>query len=871
MKVPAIWMVTAFAAGLLLARPAILPQGGARRTAIFLLAGLALVAISAGLILLRKHLVRIAAVASLLAWILAGALAGLLAQLPLPANHVTALLSSGLLDTNQPLRWRARLREDPKRLPWGHQYDLDLETVEIGGQSVAVEGGLRLSYFHSAGEDEPVVLRAGDRAEMIVASRPPHNFKDPGAFDRRAFLARQNIHVLGTLRHAELLTKLDTPPLTLGHRAARARGQLLEQLDSLFPAQPAALAVLRAMLLGDRGFISRDAAVAFQQTGAYHVLAIAGLHVAALVGFLLWAGKHARLPLFAATLLTLAILACYVAVVEDRPPIFRAALMALIVLVARLFFRRVELLNTAVLAALLLLIARPMELYDSSFQLSFLAVGTIGGLALPWLERTAEPYRRALAQLGDASRDAGHTPRAAQFRLDVRAAANWLSLRLPARLGSRGATLVTVPLRAGFFVWELFVLSVVLQIGMLPLMALDFHRISLIGPLANIPAVLLTGLIIPTGFVTLTVSFLWHGLGRVIALALGGMTALLVRCTAWAAHFPHASYRIPIPPGWLLAAFFAGLCALAVALRAARRKTVTMAALTVAFCAGLFATFPFSPRLTRGALEVTALDVGQGDSLFLAFPGGRTMLLDGGGTPGGERFGDMRAGLDIGEEVVSPYLWTRGIQQLDVVALTHAHQDHLGGLHAILENFRVGALWISRDVESPALTALEELAHVKGIPIIHEHSGENFTWDGVRGHVLWPQVSDSEDASQAKNNDSLVIRLEFANEALLLPGDIERQAEHDLISSGEPLKADFLKVAHHGSKTSTTEEFLERVAPRVAVISAGEANPYGHPHPEVVARLGAAGVRVLRTDRDGAVTVSTDGKSLHVSCFVACP
>jgi competence protein ComEC len=116
-----------------------------------------------------------------------------------------------------------------------------------------------------------------------------------------------------------------------------------------------------------------------------------------------------------------------------------------------------------------------------------------------------------------------------------------------------------------------------------------------------------------------------------------------------------------------------------------------------------------------------------------------------------------------------------------------------------------------------------------------------------------------------------VIRLEFANETLLLPGDIERQAEQELVSSGEPLKADFLKVAHHGSKTSTTEEFLERVAPRLAVISAGEANPYGHPHSGVVARLAAAGVRVLRTDRDGAVTVSTDGKSLHANCFVACP
>ena len=871
MKVPAVWIATAFAAGLLLARSAILPRAAASRIAIFLLAGLTVAAISAGLVLLREQHLRVAATASLLAWTLAGTLAGLLAQQPLPPNHVTALLAAGRLDANEPLRWRARFREDPKRLPWGQQYDLDLETVEISGQDIVVQGGLRLSNYHSEHENEPEAVRAGDRVEVIVAVRPPHNFKDPGAFDRRTFLVRQNIHVLGTLRHAELLTKLDTPPLTLAHRATRVRGRLLEQLNSLFPAQPGALAVLRAMLLGDRGFISHDAAVAFQQTGAYHVLAIAGLHLAALVGFLLWAGKRARLPLLATTLLTLTILACYVAVVEDRPPIIRAALMALIILLARLFFRRVELLNTAALAALLLLIARPMELYDSSFQLSFLAVGAIGGLAMQWLERTAEPYRRALAQLSDTSRDAGHMPRAAQFRLDVRAAGNWLSARLPAQLRSRATSLLTMPLRAGFFVWELFVLSTVLQIGMLPLMALDFHRISLIGPIANIPAVLLTGLIVPTGFITLTVSFVWQGLGRVLALILGGMTAFLIRCMDWAAHFSHASYRIPSPPAWLLTAFFAGLCVLAVTLRAGRRRLAMVAALPVVILGVLIATFPFAPHLKHGALEVTALDVGQGDSLFVVFPAGHTMLLDGGGTPGAEQYGEMRAGLDIGEEVVSPYLWTRGMKRIDVVALTHAHQDHLGGLHAVLENFRVGALWISRDAVSPTLDELEELARAKSIPVIHEHIGEKFDWDGVKGQVLWPLVSDADEAGQPKNNDSLVIRLEFANETLLLPGDIERQAEHALVSSGVPLRADLLKVAHHGSKTSTTEEFLQQVAPRVAVISAGEANPYGHPHPDVLARLAAAGVRVLRTDRDGAVTVSTDGKSLGVRCFVACP
>jgi competence protein ComEC len=287
------------------------------------------------------------------------------------------------------------------------------------------------------------------------------------------------------------------------------------------------------------------------------------------------------------------------------------------------------------------------------------------------------------------------------------------------------------------------------------------------------------------------------------------------------------------------------------------------------------ALFPFAPVHSAGKLEVTVLDVGQGDSLFVVSPKGKTLLIDGGGAFGGFGGRELQRGnaIDPGEDAVSPYLCSRGYRRLDVVAMTHAHKDHLGGLTAILENFRVGQLWIGREVASPALARLEHLAAEKGVRVEHEARGQVFAWDGVEGEIFWPEVSSAEPAPAAKNNDSLVLRLHYGDRTILLPGDAEKEAEREMLAEhdGDTLRADVLKVGHHGSKNSTTEDFLAAVRPQVAIISAGEDNPYGHPSPELLQRLETSGVRVLRTDRDGAIHVLTDGHTLEINCFARCP
>jgi competence protein ComEC len=407
---------------------------------------------------------------------------------------------------------------------------------------------------------------------------------------------------------------------------------------------------------------------------------------------------------------------------------------------------------------------------------------------------------------------------------------------------------------------------------MLPMLARYFHRVSLSGPASNIPAVLLTALIVPLGFLALGFSFLWMRLGALFAKLLGWLATALLTTMDWIARWPRASYRIPGPPIWLLIAFLAVL-ALLVALARARkrpsppvvRRLEWLVATVLAVLALVVVTYPFAATLEKGKLEITVLDVGQGDSIFAVFPGGRTMLIDGGGQYGESRIGGYRTSLDVGEEVVSPYLWQRGLKRIDVVALTHAHHDHLDGLNAVLDNFVVRELWLGRDVDSAAYRSLIRHAQARGVKLGHRIRGATFTWSGVTGIVLWP--ADASEVKTASNDDSIVLRLEDGRVGFLLTGDIEHSVEEELVSDGDPLAAEFLKVPHHGSRTSSTAKFLAAVAPQVAVISAGEGNPFGQPNPGVVERYKEQETRLLETSRDGAVTAITDGQTLSVHTY----
>jgi competence protein ComEC len=882
-KAPAVAMVAAFVCGIALGLyPPFASIGSLPARLVLCFVASAAFAIVA-LLLLRSEKLVASVAAPLLCWLALGVTSSAIAQQPLPTNHITQLLDHNQLSLKTPLHWHGTLRDEPSRLPWGTGYEIELHAIDYQGASQPIVGGLRVSFTPHAATDSTLLpqLHAGDTVDVIAEAKRPPFFRDEGAFDRRAYLVTQNIDLIATLRSPKLLQKTSVASSqNISSRVARLRAHLRDEIDTLFAGNPQAPATLRAMLLGDRTFVDRDESTAFQKTGVFHILVVAGLHVGALAALIFWTSRKLRFTPTLTIVFVVAILAAYVAIVEVRAPVLRATLMACAVVLGGAFYRRLDLLNSAALAALAILIVRPLAIRDSSFQLSFVAIGCIAGLAIPWLAATVQPYALALRGWRDVTRDSGHEPRAAQFRLDVRASLRWIASHSPARAATTIQNSLSAALAITFRAWELLALTLVLQLGMLPLMAANFHRIALSSPAVNLAAVPITGVIVPWGFLTLTARLIWPLLGKLLAAPLALLTAVLLRVVDWFAALPDWSYRIPTPPLWLTILFFTLATTIATVARVNaknpkpnQRLALRASSAALITTALLVATFPFPPTHASNQLEANILDVGQGDSIFLVSPHGKTMLIDGGGAFRGFPGREEHTGTDPGEEAVSPYLWSRGFKTIDVVALTHAHQDHLGGLTAILENFKVNELWLGREVDSRALSQLEALAKQRGTEIKHEIRGQSFTWDGVEAQFLWPEIAPTEIAPSAKNNDSLVLRLKFGDRTLLFPGDAEKAVERSMLSENDEaaIHADILKIGHHGSKNSTTPDFLSAVNPQIAIISSGEGNPYGHPSPEVLDRLQIAGVRTLRTDTSGAIHILTDGKRIDVSCFVACP
>ena len=715
------------------------------------------------------------------------------------ANPLHRLEADGYVDVV------GRLARSPGRELDRDVLFIDVRTVRAGGEDRVVRGRLRLSVPFARGVRPRLDFLAGDLVRVSVRLSSGGAFRNFGAFSYERYLQGVGVHRRGSTKSSLLVTRLSAAPASLRSWISRVRRGIQSELERTFPApdgkdiSPSG-AVLEALLLGEDGRLDQATVDNLQQTGLYHLFAISGGHIAIISLLLFSLLRAVRVSSRASSLALAVFLVFYTVLVEGSPSVLRATLMTIALLVGRLLWRDVHVLNMIAASAFALLLVNPSSLFDAGFELTYAATLTIILFMTP------------------------------------------LARRLP---------------RLPFKLSELAAMSLAASLGAAPLIARSFNRVAFSSFLLNFPAIPLVGLIMGLGYAFLP-------LAALVPAAAGPPAALLKLLVGLFSLISHAldplpwlSIRVATPPAAVLAGYYAALGLSLVKPRFRWQRPVLVASFLV--FAALLIRSPFR-SLPRG-LRVTMIDVGQGESILVEFPDRAVMLIDGGGLAGSP--------FDVGDKVVSPVLWRKGLTRIDRLVLTHAHPDHLDGLVAVARNFRVGEFWEGRP--APAEGAYARL--LKALPRRVRRRrcarGERLEFGSVTVEVLHPAPAGSESGPVPASNElSLVVRITYGATSFLFMGDAGPQAERALLESGMDLRSDVLQAGHHGSAASTSAALLKAVKPQLIIVSVGEGNTYGFPSPALLDRAAAAGAKVLRTDLDGAVEIRSEGRLLEARTVV---
>jgi competence protein ComEC len=646
----------------------------------------------------------------------------------------------------------------------------------------------------------------------------------PWAFHAREFQRRRGVAAAFRVNSVDLLTALEPP-----HPFTRSLHRVLESVRRHLRATAAALlspevaALVTAVVMGERGALPDAINEHFRTAGLTHLLVVSGLHTGFMLAVALVLARFARLPPRLWILAGLISLIAFTALVGFRPPVVRASVMGAFVLGAWWIGRPASTPAALAAAAFVTLLADPRNILRADWQLSYSCVLALTVLAPPIIDLMRSAFG------------------------------------LEADPDTAGAWTASLKLQAFRFIVVPFASVLAILMGLLPFQAAYFGQMNLSALFSNLVAIPLVGALM-IGALALPLMALFPGLD----LTAGALVELtgqgLLRLTRFFAETELLLFRVsPLEP-WLLALYAFGLLLGPHLLRgegflgARTRRQRRHTALRVGVFLLLLAWLPVLRTPGAGErLELYVLDVGQGDALVLMLPRGRVAVIDAGGGMGGGQ----------GARVVVPFLRGMNVQRLAFVAASHADADHVGGLDAVLNAFDVGMLLHGpHQAQTLAWNEVLDAVREREIPSFEVRAGDRLRgFDPVALEILgpWPGLH--------RNDASVVMLVRYGEIEILLTGDIERSGELRLVAEGVARDIDVLKVAHHGSATSTTREFLEAFTPEIALISAGRNNRFGHPAADVVERLSASGAVIARTDHSGTLRLQTDGRRIRLHAY----
>ena len=723
----------------------------------------------------------------------------------LPPSHVRSLTND-----SPRLYLEGTLFREPEQLPNRHRWLLQCQRIWHPTGAEDISGNLLVSIRHVRRE-----WHYGDRVRFWIRPQAPRDAGNPGGFDYGTYLARQEVYAIGYLENDQEVELVARTPGRVRGAIESLRREIRRYIDQHVSSANGAL--MKALVVGDMGAVTKEMRNEFTAAGVNHVLSISGLHVSMLGLVVFWLVRfgcsYSSYLLLRWNLLKVGTFCSFLAVVfytaiaGAMVPTVRSAIMIGVYELAVLLDREEEVFASLTFAALLIALIWPAVIADISFQLSFLAV-----LFIVW-------GMRRMMDRASRRRPRDELP---QER-------SWWKNKL-----EQGRLHLAVP----FFA----------TLGTGPLIAHYFGHLSLAGFISNPVIVPLVGfVVVPLG---LAMGFLSLILPAA-AVILVWPAEYLLSATLWLvrlfARLPLANIAVPVPNVFEVTALYLFIVAFFL-LRRNRFVIAAVAAFALALAVDGF--YWWRERWDRKELRVTHLNVGQGDAAVVELPRSKVLVIDAGGAALGD--------FDTGESIVGSFLRSRKILKVDYLLVSHPRVDHYGGMRSIAMEFAPLEFWSGpakgKTARFDDLEEALEKGDIKRVTLSDQEPCRAI--DGVKLCVLHPPPDGTDDTS-------VVLRLEFDKVRFLFAGDLDKRDEQRLQSKADQLRSPVLKVPRHGSAGSSTQEFVTAVGPSLAIFSVGARNPFGFPREEVVARYREVGAEILRTDEDGAIIVETDGATIR--------